>query len=233
MKNKSHKKRLVFITILLVLCSLGSFIFLTLRMERAWEHSFNQGTESVEKLLSALGWEWKGHDIAGCTMYEVKTIDDKISELVTVEQIVEVSTVREHRWMLSTKKIQMKAKFRVKGGIDLKRSHIRIELMEGREENLQVTGLVPCLVSCELIPGTIEVESERGWWNPVNDIDYQETTSLLQKKANDEMKSDILSKAEESFIKKLREKLRTGDMSRDFTTKLSISTFAQELSNWS
>lgn len=134
--------------------------------------------------------------------------DEQAANLVTVERTFEYEYRYSTTWWWSRKTLVLKAAYRAHGGIDLEGAEpIRIIIPAEGKAPITAEGLHGKLVSCEMVEGSLRVlRDDAGIWNRLTPEDAAIAVNQLNESARKHiMESDLKRRAEENFLKFLRQ----------------------------
>ncbi|MBR2314133.1 MAG: hypothetical protein IKA55_04670 [Akkermansia sp.] len=103
------------------------------------------------------------------------SVEDESGRIVQMYSLYEkkIRVLERYKvtWMGSTKNIYMEGAFVCRYGVDASLSGV--DALWESPDVIKVKNLRPSLISCELVPRTLKVESDDGVWNKLQPEDYQ------------------------------------------------------------
>jgi hypothetical protein len=125
-----------------------------------------------------------------------------IAEFAVLQETYALKYTWIHRWMGSSKSIELTGDFTAKAGFDLKEQF----LVLADAETGQVHAYLPAAKILSVEPTNTQWKTESGWWNRLQDADKTEAERVLRQAAREEAaKLGLLEKAETEATRRLQE----------------------------
>lgn len=116
--------------------------------------------------------------------------------------------------LTSTSRLSLQAVYKVKLGYDLQNSPEKISVIcnseNGKIVSVDTKQLAVRVLSCEMQPGTLSIDSRNGWWNKIEEEDKAAAISFLGEKARQQVgkQQEILTRAATSLEAELKKILQ-------------------------